>query len=61
MKDAKKSIASVGSELGKLEEQIRRRAYQLYEERGKEDGHEAEDWHRAEEEVRGKERSATAA
>ncbi len=37
-----------------LEYQIRRRAYELYEERGREDGHHEEDWLRAEEEIRGK-------
>jgi hypothetical protein len=37
-----------------LEYQIRRRAYELYEERGREDGHELEDWLRAEEEITGK-------
>jgi hypothetical protein len=34
-----------------LEDQIRLRAYELYEERGREDGHELEDWLRAEEEI----------
>jgi len=34
-----------------LEHQIRERAYELYEERGREDGHEEEDWLRAEEEI----------
>ena len=37
-----------------LEYQIRRRAYELYEERGREDGHEEEDWLRAEEEITSK-------
>ena len=31
-----------------LEQEIRRRAYALYEERGKEDGHDLDDWLRAE-------------
>lgn len=31
-----------------LEQEIRRRAYALYEERGKEDGHDFDDWLRAE-------------
>ena len=31
--------------------QIRLRAYELYEERGREDGHALEDWLRAEEEI----------
>jgi DUF2934 family protein len=35
-----------------LEEQIRRRAYELYEERGRQEGFHEEDWIRAEEEVR---------
>ena len=34
-----------------LEYQIRLRAYQLYEARGQEDGHEEEDWFRAKEEI----------
>ena len=37
-----------------LEYQIRRRAYELYEERGREDGHELEDWLCAEEEITSK-------
>jgi Protein of unknown function (DUF2934) len=36
-----------------LEEQIRARAYELYEERGREDGHHEEDWLTAEREIRG--------
>jgi len=36
------------------EEYIRRRAYQLYEQRGREDGHHLEDWYQAEAEVFGK-------
>jgi len=31
-----------------LEQEIRRRAYALYEERGREDGHDLDDWLRAE-------------
>ena len=34
-----------------LEQQIRERAYELYEARGQEDGHEQEDWFRAKEEI----------
>jgi len=33
------------------QEQIRRRAYELYEQRGREDGHELSDWVQAESEV----------
>ena len=36
---------------GSLEEEIRRRAYELYELRGREDGFAEEDWARAEREV----------
>jgi CRISPR/Cas system type I-B associated protein Csh2 (Cas7 group RAMP superfamily) len=39
------------SESQELKEKIRKRAYQLYEERLWEDGHEVEDWLRAEEEI----------
>jgi hypothetical protein len=43
-----------------LEYQIRQRAYELYEARGRKDGHELEDWRRAEEEIR-KKKARTAA
>ena len=44
-----------------LENQIRLRAYELYEARGREDGHELEDWFRAKEELTiNKFRTATA-
>ena len=44
-----------------LEQQIRERAYELYEARGQEDGHEQEDWFRAKEEITIKKfRTATA-
>jgi hypothetical protein len=36
------------------EEEIRCRAYELYEERGREDGHDMEDWLRAEAEITGR-------
>lgn len=35
-----------------MEEEIRRRAYELYEERGRQHGFEQEDWARAEAEIR---------
>ncbi len=37
----------------KLEEQIRRRAYQLYEARSRKDGNDLEDWLQAEIEITG--------
>jgi hypothetical protein len=44
-----------------LAEQIRRRAYELFEARGREEGRELEDWFRAEEEITGRKvRSVTA-
>ncbi len=33
---------------GELQDQIRARAYQLYEQRGRDDGHELDDWLQAE-------------
>jgi hypothetical protein len=59
----KKLPASVTSEPQEieLEDQIRLRAYELYEERGRENGHEQEDWFRAKEELTVKKfRAATA-
>jgi hypothetical protein len=49
----KKSPTSVTSKPQdlELEDQIRVRAYELYEARGQEDGHAEEDWLRAEEEI----------
>lgn len=44
-----------------LEEEIRRRAYELYEQRGREDGHDIDDWLRAESEVTNASTKATAA
>ncbi|PYP90421.1 MAG: hypothetical protein DMG65_11960 [Candidatus Angelobacter sp. Gp1-AA117] len=37
-----------------MEEEIRRRAYELYEQRGRHEGSHEEDWSRAEEEIRSK-------
>ena len=50
----KKSPATVTSEPHELEHQIRLRAQELYEARGREDGHELEDWFRAKEEITSK-------
>lgn len=43
-----------------LEERIRRRAYELYEKRGRVDGNDVEDWLQAKAEVTGKSRTAAA-
>jgi hypothetical protein len=47
----KKSPATVTSEPHELEHQIRLRAHELFEARGREDGHDIEDWLQAETEV----------
>ncbi len=44
-----------------VEEEIRQRAYELFESRGGAEGHELQDWLQAEEEIRNKEKNATAA
>ena len=44
-----KAIAIV--EPPRIEEEIRKRAYELFEARGREEGHELEDWLRAEQEI----------
>ena len=50
----KKPPATVTSKPQELEHQIRLRAHELYEARGREDGHEVEDWLGAEEEITSK-------
>jgi hypothetical protein len=51
-KDAmKKPAATVTDDSQDLKSQIRQRAFELYQERGREDGHELDDWLLAEEEV----------
>ena len=47
----KKPPTAVMSEAEDFESQIRQRAHELYEARGREDGHELEDWLRAEVEI----------
>jgi hypothetical protein len=58
---AKKPPATVTSEPQELEDRIRVRAYELYQARGCENGHDLEDWLRAEEEVTEKKVRAVAA
>jgi DUF2934 family protein len=50
----KKSPGTVTSEAEDIESQIRLRAFELYQDRGRKDGHELEDWLRAEDEITGK-------
>jgi hypothetical protein len=47
----KKPPTTAQGEPQNLEEQIRHRAYELYEANGREDGHELDDWLRAENEI----------
>ena len=58
---SKKLPTSVTSDPQELEHQIRLRAQQLYEEGGREDGHELDDWLRAEAEITDKKTRTTAA
>jgi len=51
MKD--RSTKSTADPHPNLDEEIRRRAYELYENRGCENGHDIDDWLRAEAEVTG--------
>jgi hypothetical protein len=48
---SKKPPATVTSEPQEVENEIRLRAQELYEARGREDGHELDDWLRAEAEI----------
>lgn len=43
-----------------LEAEIRARAYEIYEQRGRDEGHEIDDWLQAEAELTGKSRTAAA-
>ncbi len=49
------------SDLAKLDEKVRRRAYDLYEQRGRRNGYELDDWLQAEAEVTGKKSKTSAA
>jgi Protein of unknown function (DUF2934) len=57
----KKSPVTVTSEPQELEHQIRLRAQELYEARGREDGHALDDWLRAEAEIMQKKADTIAA
>jgi hypothetical protein len=48
---ARKTLTMTGAQSQNLEEEIRQRAYELYQERGRADGHDLDDWLRAEEEI----------
>jgi hypothetical protein len=57
----KKPPATVTNDSQELDHQIRLRAHELYEERGREDGHELDDWLRAEAEMTSKKIQTVAA
>jgi Protein of unknown function (DUF2934) len=44
-----------------MEQQIQQRAYELYEERGRTDGHDVDDWLQAESEIKGRQAKAATA
>ena len=44
-----------------IEQQIQQRAYELYEQRGRTDGHDLDDWLQAECEIKGRQANAAAA
>jgi hypothetical protein len=58
---AVKQKATAPEERPNLEEAIHRRAYQLYEKRGREDGRDLDDWLRAEAEIAAKNSKSAAA
>jgi hypothetical protein len=57
----KKPPTTVASDPQELEHQIRQRAYELYEEGGGQDGHELDNWLRAERELTEKKARAASA
>lgn len=61
MKEVARNTVAAKPEPPNIEEGIRKRAYELFEARGGEGGHELDDWLRAEEEIRGTKTNAVAA
>jgi hypothetical protein len=47
----KKLLTTAAGDPQEVERQIRQRAYELYEEGGRQDGHELDNWLRAKEEI----------
>jgi hypothetical protein len=54
------TLNPIESQTPDIEERIRRRAYELYEQRGRVDGKDLDDWLQAKAEVTGKSRTAAA-
>jgi hypothetical protein len=61
MKEVPRTTLAATAEPSNSEEEIRKRAYELFEVRGGVEGRDVEDWLRAEEEIRGGETNAVAA
>jgi len=61
MKPARSDLPRARPEPTALDQQIRLRAYELYEARGRKDGNEVADWLQAEPEILGTGQKATAA
>jgi len=61
MKSARSDLPRTVREPRALEEQIRLRAYELYEAGGREHGRDLDDWLQAETEILGRRQKATAA
>jgi hypothetical protein len=55
---AGKPVSSAGSNIIDFEEQVRRRAYEIYEAQGRPQGRDQEHWQQAEQELRERTRSA---
>jgi hypothetical protein len=61
MKEVPFTTLAATAERSKIEQEIRKRAYELFEARGGVEGHDVEDWLRAEEEIMGSKTNAVAA
>ena len=61
MKMASRNKRVPAAEAPRIEEEVRKRAYELFEMRGREQGHELDDWLRAEREILGRKSNAAAA
>lgn len=60
-KEVARTKLAATPEIPNVEEEVRKRAYELFEARGGVEGHELDDWLRAEEEIRGNKTNAVAA
>ena len=61
MKEVARAKLAATAETPNIEEEIRKRAYELFEARGGVEGHDLDDWLRAQEEIRGSKTNAVAA